>query len=65
MTRGFVITRISGMQQMNVSTAVIVQCLLLAKNFFQRDPTHIVLRNVTRSTEDGDKADVLTLKQAL
>ena len=64
MIRGFVIMTISGMQQMNVSTAVIVRYLLLARNFFLRDPTHIVRQNVTKSTDDGDMAYVLTMKQA-
>ena len=42
------------MQQMSVSTAVIVQRHLLASNFFQKDQTHIVLQNVTSNTEDSD-----------
>ena len=42
------------MQQRNVSTVVIVQYLLLAKSFFQKDQTRIVLQSVTRNTEDND-----------
>lgn len=53
MTRGFVIKRISGTQQINVSAAVIVQFRSLARSFFPKVQTHIVLRSVTRNTEGG------------